>query len=95
MTAPAYASWPTGYIFTFGIASPLADRYVALRGDDSETRRLMQQIFAGNWSTQYDIARGVSVVRRQKLRRLELGLAGEFSPVPPLPGNVPDAPETR
>lgn len=42
------------YYFTFGLAHPLAGRFVKLYGGPEATRQLMTKIFGGNWSRQYD-----------------------------------------
>lgn len=74
-----------GYIFTFGLAHPLAGRYVALAGDAEATMKLMKRIFGGSYAGQYDVSRGIALVRRSGLVRLELGVTEEFDPVPPAP----------
>jgi hypothetical protein len=62
------------WYFTFGLDHPLAGRFVRLRGTCEGTRELMTAIFGqGNWAQQYDEGRGIDVVVRHKLTRLDLG----------------------
>jgi hypothetical protein len=65
------------WYFTFGLDHPLAKRFVRLRGTYEGTRELMTAIFGqGNWAGQYDEGRGLDIMARHKLTRLDLGLGG-------------------
>jgi hypothetical protein len=65
------------WYFTFGLDHPLAGRYVILLGTHEGTRELMTRIFGqGNWAAQYMRERGLELVSRHGLVKLDLGLGG-------------------
>jgi hypothetical protein len=77
---PATSHFPR-YFFTFGVESPLAGRYVMLHGSVDGTRRVMNAVFNGRWSTQLPEPAFVQVQQRRSdqckalYTELELGIS--------------------
>ncbi len=68
---------PEGYIFSFSVESPLAGRYVALKGDRDETRALMNRMFGTRWAEQRRPSPGTLIIARRGWKRLLLGIEPE------------------
>lgn len=75
------------YYFTFGLDSPLKNRFVALRGTMEGTRAIMHSVFGRNWAGQYDGSKWMEIShkashRGHPYRQLILGTDSERIIIP-------------